>query len=185
MKIIFGILGEKLAGKDTVANYLEDKYGAEHIKASQILDELLFVLSIPVTRRNEIDAGRGMESVFGSTVIGQAIVARVLKSQKHIIVINGLRIKNQFEDAKAMGSVIVYITAPPELRYKRSLERISENKDGQPSFQEFLHQDTEWTEKNIPVFGKQANYKIENTGSLEDLYKEIDRIIKLHVKGHI
>jgi len=177
MSIIIGILGEKLAGKDSVAEYLIKTRGADHIKASHILDELLQVLGLPVTRRNEIDAGRGMETVFGPHIIGEAIKRRVQESKGDKIVINGLRLKDQFEDARKLGAKIIYITAPVELRYERFKQRRQKKEDGQQTIEEFIAQDKEWTEVGIPVLGTLADYKIENTGSLEELYKKVDDIL--------
>jgi dephospho-CoA kinase len=176
--MIIGVLGEKLAGKDTVAEYLVDKYGASHVRTSKILDELLNVLGLPITRQNEIEAGRGMEIVFGPHVIGEAVKKRIENLQKKdLIIINGLRLQNQFDDAKQLGAKIIYVTAPAELRYQRSLKRIKENKDGISSFEDFLAVEQGWTEITIPKFATRADYKIENTGTLEELHAKVDMII--------
>ena len=175
--MIIGILGEKLAGKDTVAQYLVSKFGAEHIKASRILDELLGVLDLPITRRNEIDVGRGMESMFGEHIVGETVKKRVLKSKAPMVVINGLRQPNQFADAKNLGGKIIYITAPPELRYQRFLERKEKKEDGSESLKQFLEQEKEWIEKEIPRQGIQADFRIDNSGGVEELYKKVDEII--------
>ncbi len=176
--MVIGILGEKLAGKDTVAEYLVSRYGAEHIRASKILDELLGVLRLPVTRRDEIDAGRGMEMVFGQHIIGEAVKKRALESGAPMVVINGLRRPDQFADAKSLGGKIIYITAPPELRYQRFLRRKEKKEDGTESLEQFLLQEQEWIEKEIPGQGALADFRIDNSGSLEELYQKAEEIIK-------
>lgn len=182
--MIIGLIGEKLAGKDTAAQYLVTKYEARHIRTSQILDELLQVLGLPITRQNEIDAGRGMEMVFGPTIIGETVRKRVTASNAPITIINGLRLADQFEDAKALGAKIIYITAPPEVRFQRSLERTEESKDSAVTLEDFMAQDKTWTEKNIPEFGAKADYKIENIHGLDELHKNIDEIVtKIQTNG--
>jgi len=176
--MIIAILGEKLAGKDTVAEHLVLRHGAKQVKTSQILDELLVALNLPISRRNEIDAGRGMESVFGPEVIGKAVVDRVKNVKANIIVINGIRRPDQLDNAKNLGAKIIYVTAPVEVRHQRSLLRNRREDDGKQTLEEFKEQDKEWIEAGIPAFGKQADFKIENTSSLERLYGAVDEIMK-------
>ena len=177
--MIIGLIGEKLAGKDTVAEYLVKKYGAEHIRASQILDELLDVLGLSITRRNEIDAGRGMEHVFGEHIIAQTIKRRIQASKVPVIISNGLRQKDQFDDVRQLGGKIIYITAPDAIRFQR-LQQRRIHKDGEnPTFEQFIQQEKEWTEVNIPAFGAEADFKIKNTGTLEELFAKVDEIINV------
>jgi dephospho-CoA kinase len=182
--MIIGLVGEKLSGKDTVAEYLVKQYGAAHVRTSHILDELLKVLGLPITRRNEIEAGRGMEMVFGDKVIGEALVKRINTSNAPMVVNNGLRQEYQFKDAQAMGAKIIYVTAPAELRYQRSVKRSSEQKDDGHNIDQFLEQDKEWIESQIPRLGASADFRVENTGSLQDLYKKIDEIINPLLTTH-
>lgn len=175
--MIIGLIGEKLAGKDTAAEYLVRKYGAVHIRASHILDELLTTIGLPITRRNEIDIGAAMENTFGDDVIGREVLRRMRLAKGAMIVNNGLRRPFQFNGAKAMGAVIIYITAPPEVRYKRSIQRTGEAKDLGFTFEQFVKQDTEWIEADIPRLGKLADFTINNTESINDLEHQLDTII--------
>ncbi len=175
-KILIGLIGEKLSGKDTAADFLVRKYKAEHFRTSHILDELLDVLDLPKTRQNEIAAGRGMEMVFGERVIGDALLSRINKSAAQVVVNNGLRQEYQFEDALKMGAKIIYITAPVEIRYERFLSRAEKTEDGRESISDFAKQEAQWIENKIPVLGAKADYKIENMGTLEEFYKKVEEI---------
>src|SRR3989344_9270058 len=95
-KLIIGLVGEKLAGKDEAAKYLVKKYGAFHIKFSHLLDEILDILDIPKTRRNEIDLGLGLRRVFGADVLYHSLKKRALASKENMVVINGIRM-DEFE----------------------------------------------------------------------------------------
>lgn len=178
-KIIIGLVGEKLAGKDTVANYLAKKYGAFHIKFSHLLDEILEILDMPKTRRNEIDLGLALRDVFGANVLYHALKRRTLSSTAPMIVINGIRMDEQEKIIKDLGAKIIYITAPLSLRYERYQNRHEKEDDGKMSFEEFARQDREEeTEKGIPALGERADFRIENTGSLEELYRKAEDIIQ-------
>ena len=77
-----------------------------------------------------------------------------------------------------LGASTIYITAPVELRFDRYQQRHEKIDDGKMSFEEFARQDREeLTEKGIPDLGKKADYRIDNTGTLEELYEKADKII--------
>ncbi len=177
MALILGLIGKKLGGKDTVAEYLVAKHSASHIRHSHILDEILTILDLPISRRNEIDLGVGLRKVFGDGILGQALARRVKNATSNIIVINGIRFPDELANAKNLGAKIVYITAPSELRYQRFLKRQEKADDASQSMEEFTHQEQEPTEIQIPAIGKQADYELQNVGTLEDLYKNIDNLL--------
>lgn len=177
-KLIIGLVGEKLAGKDEAAKYLIEKYGAFHIKFSHLLDEILDILDMPKTRRNEIDLGLGLRNLFGSDVLYHALKKRVLAASQNMVVINGIRMDEFDKIVNDLGARTIYITAPLELRFERYLKRHEKADDGKLTLEEFARQDKEeLTEKGIPGLGGRAQFKIENTGTLEELYNQIEKII--------
>lgn len=178
MPKILGLVGEKLAGKDEAAKYLVRQAGAFHIKFSHLLDEILRILDLPETRRNEIDLGLGLRRVFGPEVLYRALKKRTLESEADLIVINGIRMDEQEKVRNELGARIIYITAPLKLRFQRYQSRHEKADDGKLAFEEFARQDREEeTEKGIPELGKAAEFKIENTGSLEELHKKVEAVI--------
>ncbi len=178
-KLVIALIGEKLAGKDEVAKYLVDKYQGFHIKFSHLLDEILTVLALPKTRRNEIDLGLGLRNIFGNQVLFNALKQRIEPLNNRLIVINGVRMDEFEKVVTDLQAKTFYITAPVEVRYKRYLARHEKVDDGKLSFEAFARQDKEeLTEKDIPILGARADYKIENVGSLEELYGKIERLLK-------
>jgi dephospho-CoA kinase len=177
--MIIGLIGARLSGKDTIAKYLEQNFQAFHIKYSHILDEILDILDQPKSRRNEIDIGMAMRSVFHEGVLNTAIKKRILNSNAKVKVINGIRFEDEFETAKTLGAKFIYITAPQDLLYKRFLERNQKPDDSTLTAQEFAALEKEPTENKISQLGEKADFKIENTGSLEELYAEVEKIINL------
>src|SRR6185295_18318783 len=117
--IIVGLVGEKLSGKDTTANYIAEKYSAAHFRFSHILDDILRMLGLDVSRRNEIDLGLGLRKIFGEHVLVNALWNRAKSSQNEIIVVNGIRM-DEFDVVKGWdGAKIIYVTAPIETRFER------------------------------------------------------------------
>jgi len=176
--MIIGLVGEKLAGKDTVANYLAAKYGAEHFRFTHILDDILNTLNLPVSRQNEIDLGLNLRKVFGDHVLVNALQSRMAKAKSKLLVVNGIRM-DEFDVVKSWPDTkIIYVTAAPEIRFQRYLERHEKADDGQLSYDQFLEQDKGPTEINIPDHGKQADYKINNIWLFDRLYQEVDEIME-------
>lgn len=178
MKLLLGIVGEQFSGKDTVAEYLERKYGAFHIRQSHILDEILNTLGIEISRRNEMDLGMALRKTFGTQTVGEAVRKRLDAAHEEIKVVQGIRFREEFDIFKAMGAKMLYVTAPAEIRYQRALKRNEKSDDQNQSFEEFTTREvTEPTEINIATLGGQADYRIENDGTLEQLYQKIEQLI--------
>lgn len=175
--MIIGLVGEKLAGKDTVANYLSAQYGAGHFRFTHILDAILEDLSLPLSRQNEIDLGLGLRKIFGEHILINALQDRVRKSLSSFKVINGIRM-DEMDVVKTWGAKIIYITAPLNLRFQRYCDRHEKADDGMLSKEQFVAQEKTSTEVRIPELGANADYRIDNIGILEDLHKKVDEIIK-------
>lgn len=177
--MIIGLVGEKLAGKDTAAEYLVKKYGAGHFRFTHILDDILKILNLPISRRNEIDLGLGLRKIFGNHVLINALEQRVKIANNNLAIVNGIRM-DEFEVVKSWPKAkTIYITAPVEMRFQRYRQRREKADDGVMGFDGFVKQEqTELTEVGIPDLGQRADFKIDNTGSLEELYGKVDEIIK-------
>ena len=177
MKIIIGLVGEKLAGKDTSANYLVDKYGASHFRFSHILDAVLEDLDLPLSRQNEINLGLSLRKTFGDHVLVDALEDRVKKSLSSFDVINGIRM-DEMEVVKSWGAKIIYITAPVEVRFERYAARKEKADDGIMTLEQFKEHDKGPTELDTPALGAKADYRIDNVGTLPELQQKLDAIIK-------
>jgi hypothetical protein len=118
--MIIALIGEKLAGKDTVAEYLIEQHGAHHVKFSQILDEVLYVLNLEISRDNEIALVTALRSAFGNDVLMKSLVKKAKDTTVPIILINGVRYPEELESLKKLKAKLIYITAPLDLRYQSS-----------------------------------------------------------------
>lgn len=172
--MIIGIVGEKLAGKDTAADYLAEKYGAKRFRFSLLLDEILSVLNLPISRENEIKLGLGLREIFSPQTLVEALGSRVKKADSEFIVVNGIRM-DEMDTVRTWGTKIIYITAPVEMRFERYLKRREKTDDGQKDLESFKQDDLLPTEKDIPALGAKADIKIDNTGTLEELYIKLDQ----------
>jgi dephospho-CoA kinase len=177
-KHIIALVGEPLAGKDTVAKYLAVRYKAAEVRYSHVLDDILEILALEVGRSNEVQLALTLRGGFGTNILSRAVLRRALESTSSIVVLNGIRVAEEVEEARGIGAHIMYVTAPVELRYQRYLMRAEKSDDGKLSLEEFIAKaDNNPNDKNIPELGRHADMLLENTGDMSALYAKIDSYI--------
>ncbi len=178
MKII-GLTGPIASGKGTVAGYLEKEYQAQNFKFSKILRDVLDRLYLEQNRDNLIKMSIILRENFGQDILAKIIAADVKGVDSEIIVIDGIRRPADIKYLKdIVGFKLIGVTADAKIRYER-LKKRSENKDDQSkSWEQFLEDQKQETEVYISELLKDADIIIDNSKSLEELYKQIDNLIK-------
>jgi len=177
VKLILGLVADISAGKDTAARYLAEKYGFERHTLSDILRGEARVRGIEPTRGNLKKIATELRAKEGKL----ALIKRVVeKFKKDKIVVAGIREKEEIEFLKEKFPSkvkILHLTADPRIRFERIKAR---GRTGDPkTFEEFLEQERkEWSEFDFKTLFKMADYKIENNGTIEDLYRHLDDLVK-------
>ena len=178
-KIILGFVGPFASGKDLSKKYLEEKYDATSHRFSTMLRDVLNRLYIPITRENLQDISLDLRNRFGGDTLARVIKEDAKNDENNIVVIDGVRRLDDIAHLKDLPNFyLISIDADPEIRYKRMLSRNENTGDDKKTFEEFLEDGRREAELEIPTVMEQANYKIDNNGSIEDLYKQIDKIIE-------
>lgn len=177
MKVI-GIIGPRIAGKETVAKYIAEKYNAAVHSHSEILDDILKLLELLLSRENEIRLV-ALRATFGDDVLINALNKRVRSEISGIVVITGIRFQNEFDNIRSYPqNEIISVDASLETRYIWQQNRGDKAGDIGMSFDDFTALDHRVTEQNISKLMTTADYHIENDGTLEDLHAKIDEIMK-------
>lgn len=178
MKKVLGVLGENGAGKDTLCNFFKKHLpSVEVLKFSYPLSEALEVFLDRVARDDQQWLAQNLRERYGKDIIAKGVEKRVDQSEKKIVLLNGVRVWDDYLLLKRNEGTLIYITAKKETRWKRLRER-GEKKDDRVSFEEFLKKEDYPTEREIPKIGKEAHFFIENKGSFDDLEEEVLKIIK-------
>ncbi len=179
MKFVIGLIGKICSGKTMTVDYICSEFDAESYKFSEILTDILNVLNLPNERRNLQILGRTLRENLGHEVIVNAMNAKIEKSTKNVIVIDGVRYQNEVDMImKFKNNMIIKLETPIEERYKRSSSRNEKSDEKKLSFEQFKNNENKETEIHIDETGKHADYVIENTGTKEELFEKIDEIIK-------
>jgi dephospho-CoA kinase len=113
-------------------------------------------------------------------VLAQVIAAEIKSAKQRRVVLDGMRHPAEFEVLKKLpGFLLVYLTAPLELRYRRARSRGEKAGERNFTLQEFKREEALPTEAFIRSLGRKAKVKLTNAGSLPDLYRQIEeRIVK-------
>lgn len=182
VKLILGLAADISAGKDTAARYLAEKYGFEKHTISDILRGEARAKKIKPTRENLTKLAQVLRKKEGK----HALVKRLIKKfKKEKIVIAGIRepeevycLREQFP-----GKVkLLRLTADAKVRFERIKSR---RRTGDPkTLKEFLNQEQkEWKEFNLKKLFKMVDYMIKNNGTIEEMYKKIDSVVKKTAKS--
>jgi dephospho-CoA kinase len=178
-KIIISLTGQIASGKDVIKKYLEKKYGAKSVKFSQILRDVLFRLNIPIERTTMQDLSTLLRQSFGEDLFAKIIAEDAKKLDSDIVVVDGARRLADITEVKKLeGFVLIRVDAEPEIRYQRNKIRNENIGDAEKTFEDFLNDHKKESEDEIPLVMESATEKIDNNGSLDDLYKQVEDLIE-------
>jgi dephospho-CoA kinase len=178
MKVIV-LVGSIGSGKDTVSNYISKKYGYHVIVEANILRGIAKRRKIKTTRKNLYNIHKELSKKYGENVLTDRIIKRIKNKKWKKVVINGARkpidvknVKKHFEK-----TVAIFLDSKPEIRFKRLKAR---KRTGDPkTFKEFQRQEeSEWKEFNLKKTLKLVDYKIDNSGTIKDTEKKVDKLLK-------
>jgi dephospho-CoA kinase len=176
-KIIIGLVGSLASGKETTKKYLAEKYEAKDCRFSSILRDVLSRITVPNSRENLQKLSTVLRANFGEDLLASAIAADASKLDANIVVIDGVRRFTDIEHLRNLPNfILVKIDAEPQIRYERMKLRNENAGDDKKTFEEFIQDHESEADRQIPEVMKTAQYSIDNSGSLENLYDQIDKI---------
>lgn len=168
-KLILGLVGQAGCGKGTAADLLRNEYGADYIRFSGILGEILEKLSIEKSRESFSKLSGGLRREFGEDILSYAVERAALSSEKDLVVIDGIR---RPEDVVALEPLpyfkLVSIAVPAKIRYERMKKRGEKATESQMTWEDFLKEEQFPTEVTIPLTMSRAWKTIPNAGSREE-----------------
>ena len=178
-KIILGLSGEIASGKGTTAKYICEKYSGSSHRFSTMLRDIAKRMYLQENRENLQKISTIMRENFFDDILS-SVIAKDVESDKHnVIAIDGVRRPADIEYLKKLtGFKLVYIQADMKKRYERIVGRGENIDDKTKTFEEFQKDHEREAERQIKDLKNRAEYVIDNNGSLKDLYKQIDEIIK-------
>ncbi len=178
-KVVIGLISKMAGGKDTIKKYLEKNYQAESCRFSSILRDILDRLFIETSRDNLQKLSGSVRQTFGDDILAKTIAKKVNSLKSDIIVVDGVRRPADIKYLKKLDNfILIKIIADEKIRYKRAVKRNENPGDDKKSFEVFLLDHEKEAEAKIAEVMKEADYTIDNNGDFDNLYRQIDKIIK-------
>lgn len=178
-KHIIGIAGEMASGKDTVTKYLRKRYGAEQYRFSDPLRAILKIMHLDITRDNLTAISTHLREAFGQNILAHILECDAKNSKSDIVVIDGVRRLSDIDLVKTDPNFTLWYTeADAKIRYQRLHNRDENQDDSTLTFEEFLEDHSNETERFIPELKNHAEQVIENNGTLEELKSKVDDLMK-------
>ncbi len=195
MKLVIGLAGLPLAGKETVAIKLEELFHADNVTVSRhrfsdILRDTLDLWGMPHGRGNEQMLAQIMQRPgdgFPPGILARAIKARLIKNPADVGILDGMRwevdekMMQEFP-AEGIKSVVVYIYADDDNRYARLLAR---NRSGEAvtTREQFAELNKQPNEIFIPEIGSRADIKLTNNySSVAEFERDIEAVYREKIK---
>lgn len=176
-KIVVGLLGESGSGKDTVANYLEEKYGAKLMRFADPLKEILGIFFDKISREDQQWLALELRNRFGNDIFPKALM-RKIENENGLVVVNGIRFWEDYDFIKNFTpGYTIYVTADQVMRWQRSSKR-GEKSDDNANLKKFQELEQAETEVHIPEIGTKADFVIRNEKDLEYLLKATDEVME-------
>ncbi|MHB8904209.1 MAG: nucleoside/nucleotide kinase family protein [Patescibacteria group bacterium] len=177
-KLILGFVGPLASGKEAAKKYLEEKYGASGHRFSTMLRDILKRIYLPINRNNMQDLSLALRNCFGSDTLARVIAEDVKNDTTEIVVVDGIRRMDDIVNLKNVeGFYLIGIEAKEEIRYERMKKRNENAGDDKKTFTDFINDGKKEAELEIPTVMSNARFTINNDGSFDDLYKQINEII--------
>ena len=179
MKII-GVIGQNGSGKDEVLKYLRVKYAIPFLSTGEMVREIAAKESKEPTRENLQEISGRYFREFGQGCFVKLAAEKIRQNGWAIGGITGIRSLDDISVLrKGFGNDFILINVDisnPEVRYQRMLKR-GEGRDPH-TYAQFLKQDAAEEEIfHIRAAAQFANYSINNDGTLDDMHREIDRLV--------
>ena len=177
MASVIGVVGPIGSGKDTVSDYIAKKYGYTIVSYRDIVREETEKAGMEPTRENLQKIGGGYREKYGDDYFAK----KVMEKAKHLekVVLKDMRRSSDVSVPKQYFKsemIIILVEANEKTRLERMKER-SRLSDPH-TMEELRKQETREKELHFTDSFSMADVKIENKGSLEDLYRKIDQIMK-------
>lgn len=181
-KVIIGLAGKIASGKETVGKYLIEKSGAKKIRFSDPLRQILDILDLPDSRQNMQTLSTVVRQNFDENILAKAMMKLVSRLESNLVIIDGVRRKTDIENFRQLKNFfLIYIDTTQEKRYERCVKRNENPGDSEMPREDFNKKDNAEAEEQIESLKKEANFVMDNNGTFENLYQQIENVLqKIH-----
>jgi dephospho-CoA kinase len=176
MKLAF--VGHAAVGKDTLADYVSAKLSLTNVSSGNLIRNYVLENKLGnLDRENLQKVGNELRTQHG----GDYLVRLAFEKNHENIIMSGLRTLDEVETFKSLGGKVIAVIATPERRYE--LVQIRKRVGDDVTFAEWHakemseYSNNDHAKQNIEGVIALADYIIENTGTLGELFQDCDVVL--------
>jgi dCMP deaminase len=125
--MIIGLTGTLASGKGVVSEFLK-KQGFVYLSLSDELREISKEIKIELTRENLQNLGNKLREENGAGVLARLVIKKIQDRGYNKAIVDGIRNPTEVAELRKVKEFfLVSVDAPPEIRFKRIVERNREN----------------------------------------------------------
>ena len=177
-KLIIGIIGENASGKTTTTEYLKQKFNAVTFRFSDMLGDILKRMYIEPTRTNFQQLSTVLRQNFSEDIMSKVIAQDAKNATADVIITEGVRRPSDVVHLRELSNfILIYIKADERVRFDRLATRGEKPDDATKTWEEFQTESRQESEQKILEIAAEANYTVDNNGSIENTYVQLDSIV--------
>lgn len=177
-KVILQIAGEARSGKSGVSKHLADEFGFSTILISDIIRDYSKTRGVALGPRSDyLKAHASMKAELGVSVVADM----VLKTEGSRLCVDGIRVLNDVQRLRAVGSKVIALNCPAEIRFERA--RKLQTTIDPMNLEQFLEDDErdghnpDPERQNTQAVMDGADYHIDSSRTLSRVFEEVDSIV--------
>ncbi|MFH1236231.1 MAG: AAA family ATPase [Parcubacteria group bacterium] len=177
--MIIGLTGPLAAGKGTIVKYLVENYQARQVRFSDPLRDIIHRLYKDQTRENMSHLATFLRSEFGGNILIDTVLEDIKKMDGSLFVLDGMRHIDEYRILSERHDFRMWaVDADMKTRYERIIKRGENASDTTLTYDRFQKQHELITEVHISELMAKAHEHIDNNGSFEDLYAQVEVLMK-------
>ncbi|MDR1663106.1 MAG: dephospho-CoA kinase [Endomicrobium sp.] len=158
--MIIGLTGFCCSGKDTVADYISQKYGYKHFSLSDVIREIIKKVGLEPVRENLVIFGTKIREENGNGVLARKVLEKTRDGGRYCI--TSIRHSEEINELKKRKNfVLINIDASQDIRFERMQRR---KRPGDPKT---LKKFVEFEERESQVSGSWQQLK--KTANMADI----------------
>ena len=177
---VIGITGHARSGKTTATEHLRTNHGAIVFVNSVPIGEIINVVGGRRDRQTYSTLTTALLNVFGRDFLAHHWLRTIDQSPKErFYVVDGIRYVEELETyRKVTDFYLIGIRSDDKYRFHRSQRAPDSEKDHGQTYKDFLAQKLKLNESFIDKITSQADFVVENDGSIDHFLSLIDSAIK-------
>lgn len=177
--MIIGLTGLLAAGKGTIVKYLVEKYNARQVRFSDPLRDIIHRLHQEETRENMSHLATFLRGEFGGDILVTTLLKDIEKMDGELFVLDGMRHLDEYNVLSRRDDFHMWsVDAQIKTRFERIIQRGENRGETDLTFEQFQEQHKLKTEEHIPELINKAYEHVDNNGTIEELYAQVDGLMK-------